>query len=334
MDLSTTYLGMPLRSPITVGACPLTSSVKGVKACAAAGAAAVTLPSLFEEQIRAEIASLDASLAAEAEMHSEVWEYVQAGISMQYGARDYLQLIQECKLAVTIPVIASLNCISDKWWQDFACEIEAAGADALELNIAIMPESMAVSSDQIEQRYVQIVHEARQAVSLPLVVKIGPYFTSLPEMILKLKHAGADGFVLFNRFYRPTIDLQTLRIKSDCPGSSGYDLSTALRALSLIAGHLPVNLAAAGGVADGDDVVRALLTGADVCQSVTCLLRHGIEHINRMTEQLRQWMTSKQIAGIGECRGLLSQARNSQGRLFNRTQYIQGLNKTATTWLS
>jgi len=324
-DLSTTYLGMELKNPVIVGASSLTMDSASVAKCANAGAGAVVLKSLFEEQIRMDSSGLDSSLAAGEQWHSEVFEYMEADIGMRYGTREYLEVVSACKESAGIPVIASINCVSAEWWQEFAAEVAAAGADALELNIAIMPENITVTSQEIEERYIQIVQTAREAVDIPIAVKLGPYATSIPQLVLKLRQAGANGCVLFNRFYRPTIDPDKLCVTTDSPYSSPTELSVSLRWISLLAGKIAIDFAAATGIHTGLDVARALLAGAGTAQIVSALYIHGLPQIGRVLDELTQWMDASGFDSIADFRAKLSQHNNPDSQLFGRCQYIKGL---------
>lgn len=327
MNTVTQYLGLDLRNPIVVGASPLTLDADSVRKCADAGAGAVVLKSLFEEQIRNENSSLSESLANEGTWHSEVFEYMEADIGMRYGTRDYLNIIRTAKEAADIPVIASINCISPQWWQDFARETEAAGADALELNIALMPGLFGDGPRAIEEKYERIVREAREAVSLPLAVKLPPYFTSIPHMALRLRQAGVEGLVLLNRLYRPTIDIENLTVVTadEDRYSTHPELSPVLRWIAHLAERVDVDLAATTGVHSGEDVIRVLLAGGKVAQTVTAPLSQGLEVLGRMTDTLGEWMERHKFESIADFRGRLCQERNPDNELFGRVQYIKGL---------
>jgi dihydroorotate dehydrogenase (fumarate) len=325
MILNTAYMGLSLKNPFIVGSSPLTCSVKNVALCASAGAGAVVLKSLFEEQIRNETAGLEGDLSGEAAWHSEVFEYMEASIGMRYGTRDYLRIIRECKTSVDIPVIASVNCISDKWWRDFAGEVEAAGADALELNIAIMPDGVSDDSTAIEDRYASIVRQARKTVKIPVAVKIGPFFSCLPQMVRRLGSEGANAIVLFNRFYRPVIDIETLKFTVPDRWSSPGEMSETARWISLLSGNGPVEFSAATGIHSGDDAVRALLAGAQTVQTVTALMKNGLPHLGVMQERLCEWMAARGFSSLDDFRGLMSQKCNPECEFFGRLQYIRGL---------
>lgn len=325
VDLTTTYLGFELRNPVIVGACSLTLNGEAVRKCVDAGAAAVVLKSLFEEQIGGETAALGGALESQLQWHAEAFEYMEADIGMRYGTRDYLQVIRDCKAAVDVPVIASINCVSDEWWQDFVQETTAAGADALELNIAVMPHDATQSAEEIEDTYVRIVKAARKAVDVPIAVKLGPHFTNLPQLVTRLQSAGASAFALFNRFYRPTIDIDNLRVVAGDRYSSPAELTLPLRWISLLSGRTAAEFAATTGAHSGADVVRLLLAGADCVQVVSVLYEHGLGALGQILDELAQWMEQKGMASIADFKGRLSQAQNPDNELFGRLQYIKGL---------
>ncbi len=325
MSLSTSFMGLRLKNPLIVGASPLTCNANGARKCADAGAAAIVLKSLFEEQIRESTAGLSSSLVQQAGMHGEVYEYLEAHVGMRYGTRDYLAALRQCKEAVDIPVIASINCLSDEWWQDFAQEVEAAGANALELNISLVPTTLNAKGTDIENQYANIVAAARAAVSIPISVKLGPNFTSLPEILVRLERNGANGFVLFNRFYRPTIDIDKLQPAIGHRFSADTELSETLRWLSLTADRLSADFAAATGIHDGADMARAILAGAKATQVVTALFKNGVGFARQMLDELGEWMDRKQFNDIEDFRGLLGQRHNPEGESFTRFQYMEAL---------
>ena len=325
MNLATTYMGLKLASPLIVGAGPLTRTPDQVKACADAGAGAVVLNSLFEEEIAAETQPLEGLLAEQSQMHAEAYELMQAQIGLRYGTRDYLRNLEACKKAVGIPVIASINCVSERWWNDFAGEVAAAGADALELNLAVMPETLTRKGVEIEDHCVRMVAAARAAVTIPLAVKIGPYFSALPELTLRLQQAGADGFVLFNRFYRPTIDIVTRQVKADKPWSTSDEQSLALRWIATLAGRINADFSSATGIHSGDDAVRLLLAGAQTVQCVTTLLRNKVTYLRQMQADIAAWMTQNNYEPIDAFRGQLSLARNPDSPVYSRIQYMKVL---------
>lgn len=324
-DLGTTYLGLPLRNPLIAGASPLTSSVSGVCRCADAGAGAVVLQSLFEEQLSQEAAALTAALAEEGQWHSEVYDYLAADIGLRTAPAEYLELIRQAKAKAGVPIIASINCVRTEWWREFAAEVEAAGADALELNAAVLPTWFNLNGPGVEARYVDIVMAARAAVRIPIAVKLPETCSSLPDLLRRLTLAGANGFVLFNRFYMPTIDIEKLAIVSGNRFSSPDELSPTLRWIALLAGQIRASFAASRGVHSGADLARCLLAGADAVQSVSAVLKQKPAHIGTMLADLSQWMDRHGFQRLDDCRGLLSQARNPDHDLFGRFQYMKWL---------
>jgi dihydroorotate dehydrogenase (fumarate) len=324
-SLHTTYLGLSLDNPLIVGASPLTRNAKAVRACADAGAGAVVLKSLFEEQIRHDSSNLNDSLQSEESWHSEVFAYMEANIGMRYGTREYLQTIRECKEAVDIPVIASINCVSAKRWQDFASEVASAGADALELNVAILPTTLDTPSTAIEDQYVNIVASARKAVKIPIGVKIGPNCSSLPSLCLRLRKAGANGFILFNRFYRSTIDLDSMQLVGTNRYSTPPEADIPLQWICLLADRIGADLAAGTGIHTSKEVIRMLLGGANAVQVVSTLFKNGLGHLTTLQQELAEWMERKGFASIEEFRGRMSQAANPNSLLFGRSQYIKAL---------
>jgi dihydroorotate dehydrogenase (fumarate) len=321
-DLSTTYMGLRLRNPIVVASCSLTKTSEGVSRCAEAGAGAVVLKSLFEEQIEAEIEGVERDLGVP--WHAEVYEYLEK-MGRRHGPRDYLKVIQEVKAAVSIPVIASLNCVSPKQWVDYASRIEGAGADALELNISIMPSDPRRRSEEIERTYVDVVERVGTLVAIPIAVKLGPYFTSLAQLAGELAARGASALVLFNRFYRFDIDIEKLELAPGQRLSTPDEISLPLRWIALLAGEVKCDLAASTGVHDGAGVAKQLLAGAAVVQICSTLYRNGLEHIGRILEELSEWMGRHHFGSIDDARGKLSQMRSDNPESYERLQYIKAL---------
>jgi dihydroorotate dehydrogenase (fumarate) len=324
-NLTTTYLGLKLRSPIIVGASALNRTVAGVCSCAEGGAGAVVLPSLFEEQLRQESEALNEALVAEGQSHSEAYPYAAAEIGLRMAPGAYLELIREARQQAGIPVIASLNCVRTEWWGEFAAEAEAAGADALELNAAILPTWFNLTGPEVEARYVDIVRTARAAVQIPLAVKLPETCSSLPDLLQRLRRAGADGFVLFNRFYMPTIDPEKLAVVFGSRFSTPEELSPTLRWVSLLSGVVDASFAASRGVHSGADVARCILAGADAVQTVSAILLHKPAHIRTMLGDLERWMDRHGFAQLSDVRGRLSQARNPDAERFSRFQYMKWL---------
>ena len=343
-DLSTTYMGLALENPILVASSNLTGSVEGVRRCAESGAGAVVLKSLFEEQIIAEINTL--SQYTEYSGAAEAHDYLQ-GYGIELGPKDYLQLISEAKKAVPIPLIASLNCISDTRWADYAIKLENAGADAIELNVGIMPTQVKQAGPAIIDQYLRILYEVKRRVRIPVAMKVGPYFTNFANFVDRLSHdraeapaysvgwfgknqqvgnltwKGVDGLVLFNRYYRFDIDIETMELTHGNPFSSSSESHETLRWLSLLAGKAGCDLAGTTGVHTGEDVVKAILAGAKVVQVCSTLYLNGLGQIGRMKEVLACWMDEHGYAKLCDMRGKLCQKLSQQPEYHERLQYIK-----------
>ena len=319
-DLATTYMGLTLSAPIIAGSAGFHRNVDGVRRSADAGAGAVVLKSLFEEQLRLEADALEAQIPLFG--HTEALEYV-GKLGMRLGPRDYLRLIEDAKGAVSVPVIASLNCVSADWWSDYAVQIQNAGADAIELNIAVMPVDPAQTSEVIERRYLDIVAALRGKLTIPFAVKIGPYFTSLARLAVALDRAGVAALVLFNRFYHFDIDVEACALRPGYKLSGPQELHLPLRWIALLAGRTACDLAASTGVHEGADVIKQLLAGANAVQVCSALYLKQPAAIGAMRDALGAWMTAHGFETIDAFRGMLSQARSDQPEAYERLQYIK-----------
>jgi dihydroorotate dehydrogenase (fumarate) len=321
-DLSTQYMGLPLRNPLIVASCSLVNNLEGVLRCAQAGAGAIVLKSLFEEQMRAEAKDIEQDIWLPG--HPEAFEYV-SKMGMVLGPREYLQLIKGAKQAVDVPIIASLNCISPKWWADYARQIEAAGADALELNISVTPSDPERGSEDIESIYFRILEEVKARVDIPIAVKIGPHFASMARVATELCRRGTSALVFFNRFYQLDIDIDKLALAPGYKFSSPQEMSQPLRWIALLSGRLTCDLAASTGVHDGTGVIKQLLAGATVVQLCSTLYLNGIEQIGRILQELEAWMKKHNFESIDQIRGMLSQMQSDNPELYERLQYIKFL---------
>jgi dihydroorotate dehydrogenase (fumarate) len=319
-DLSTTYMGLNLRNPLIVASCDLTNSADGVKRCSDAGAGAVVLKSLFEEQITAE------KRTAEKDMwlygHSEAFEYVDK-MGMAMGPREYLKIVREARAGSDIPVIASLNCISPRWWVDYARQIAAAGADALEINIAVMPSDSKRTGQEVENVYLDIVGALAGEIDIPFAVKIGAHFSSIAWMAEQLARRGVAALVLFNRFYQLDVDTEKMELSPGLKLSSPDEISLPLRWIGLLAGRIKCDLAATTGAHDAEGMIKQLLVGATAVQVCTGLYLNGIEHIGRILTGLEAWMEAHGFGAIDDFRGRLSQEESLHPELFERLQYIK-----------
>jgi dihydroorotate dehydrogenase (fumarate) len=320
VDLSTDYMGLELRNPIVVASCGLTKDADGVRRCAEAGAGAVVLKSLFEEQIVGEMQNQRQydSVA----WHPEALDYVEKmGISL--GPREYLEVLRKVKGEVSIPVIASLNCISSEVWTGYAKSLADEGADALELNLAFLPSDPRRTAEEIENMYFDALADVRSNVDLPIAVKIGPYFNSVSRMALELSRRGVSALVLFNRFYQVDIDIDKIALSSGITLSSPGEMHLPLRWISLLSGRIECDLAASTGIHDADGVVKMLLAGAKVTQICSTLYKNGTERIGEILEGLSEWMEAHGFESVGSLRGALSSMKSETPELYERIQYIK-----------
>jgi dihydroorotate dehydrogenase (fumarate) len=325
MDLTTTYLGMTLRSPLVPSASPLSEEIGNIKRMEDNGAAAVVLHSLFEEQLRLEKEALDFHLTYGTESFAEALTYFPQLQQFHVGPEEYLNHIRQAKAAVDIPVIASLNGASIGGWVNYAQEIEQAGADALELNIYFIPTDMDQSGEEIEQTYLTIVRAVKTAVEIPVAVKLSPFFSNLANVAKRLDELEVDGLVLFNRFYQPDIDLVELTVRPNVLLSTPQAMRLPLRWVAILYGRLEADLAATGGIHQAEDVIKMLMVGANVTMLASALLRHGIEHLPVVERELREWMETYEYESVRQMRGSMSQKSVANPGAFERAQYIRAL---------
>lgn len=324
--LDTNYLGLALRSPLVVGACaPLTEDLAHLRHMEDAGAAAIVLHSLFEEQLQEERNALHYHLEQGTESYAEALTYAPPHSLFHVSANAYLNHIQQAKALVDIPIIASLNGSTPGGWTDYAKDIEAAGADALELNIYAVPTDPHQTAAQIEQAYVDIAQAVTSSIDIPVAVKLSPHFTNLAHLAHRLSLAGVDGLALFNRFYQPDIDLETLEISSHVVLSTPKDLSLPLRWIAMLYGTLPVDFAATGGIHHAEDAIKVLMAGASVTMVVSALLRHGIDHLRIIEQGLRGWLQDHEYDSIQQLQGSMSQINCPNPSAFERAQYIKSI---------
>jgi dihydroorotate dehydrogenase (fumarate) len=318
VDLHSRYLGLDLRTPLVASASPLTGSLDGLRQLEAAGASAVVLPSLFEEQLTLEARAVGRLIERGANSLS-------AALTLDdynAGPFGYLALVEKTKATLQIPVIASLNGVSAGPWVEHAILLEEAGADALELNVYYVSSSPGLAGSEVEWRYLDLVRAVRQTIGIPLAVKLSPYFSSLANMTGELVQAGADALVLFNRFYQPDLDLETLEVAPRLVLSTSDELRLPLRWIAILAGRLPVSLAASTGVHTAEDAVKALLAGADVAMMTSALLRNGPEHLAAVETGLREWLDEHGYQSVGQVRGQRSQRSIREAAEWERANYI------------
>ncbi len=321
-DLSTTCMALSLRNPIVVASCGLTRTAEGVRRCAEAGAGAVVLKSLFEEQIDAEIEGIERAMGAP--WHAEAFEYMER-MGKQLGPRAYLETLEAAKRDVSIPVIASLNCTSPRQWVDYASRLASAGADALELNIALMPSDVRRTARDVEDIYLEIVEAVKARVAIPVAVKLGPYFTSLARVADDLAARGVSALVLFNRFYQFDIDPVRLQLASGQRLSTSDEISLPLRWIALLSGKVRCDLIASTGIHDGPAAVKQLLAGASAVQVCSTLYRNGLEQIGRMADEIQAWMREHGFDSVDQFRGRLAQMRSENPESYERLQYVKAL---------
>jgi len=324
LDLSTRYMGLELKNPLVIASCGLTTTLQGVENCARAGAGAIVLKSLFEEQINVDVAAL--TKASADVMNAEGLEYLE-GYGHACGPRDYLTLVREAKQAVDIPVIASVNCVSGERWADYAAQLARAGADALEVNIGFLPNDAALTGQQVEDRYAEILQAVKARVEIPVALKIGAQFSSFSNLAHRLGSGpgAADALVLFNRFYRLDIDVKNLKVSAGNPYSTREEIHSSLRWILLLAGKIDAELAATTGIHNGDDVIKQLLAGATVTQLCSTIYRNGFSQIQAMLQQLVDWMVSQNFNSLADFRGRLCQTQSEDPDSYERLQYIKGL---------
>jgi len=325
IDLSTKYLGMKLRSPLVASASPLSREVEGIQRLEEAGASAVVLYSLFEEQLRQEAMDLEYHLSAGTESFAESLTYFPQASEFHTGPEGYLQHIRKAKEAVSIPIIASLNGSTLGGWTKFAGEIERAGADAIECNVYYIATDSALTGEDIEKTYLDILRAVKATVTIPVAVKLSPFFSNLSNMACRLDDAGAYALVLFNRFYQPDIDLENLEIRPNVLLSTPQALRLPLTWIGILHGRLKAGLAATGGVHNAEDVIKLLMVGANVTMMCSALMRHGINHLRHVEREVRSWMEEHEYESVSQMQGSMSQLRCSDPGAFERAQYTRAV---------
>jgi dihydroorotate dehydrogenase (fumarate) len=329
IDLRTRYLGLTLASPLVASSSPLCESVQNIRAMEDAGAAAVVLHSLFEEQLDVESLHLDRYLSHGAESYAEALGYFPDLQGYNLGPDGYLEHIRRAKAAVGIPIIGSLNGVSRGGWTEFARQIEQAGADALELNVFYVPTDPAQTGAEVETMYVDLVREVRAAVTIPVAVKLGHSFTALASVAARLDGAGADGLVLFNRFYLPDFDLERLEVTPRLTLSSPHEVLVRLHWVAILYGHVKADLAVTGGVHGSAQVLKAMMAGARVAMLTSALLQHGIAYLAHVRADLVEWMEEHEYSSIAEMQGSMSYRSVAEPAAFERANYMKVLSSYA-----
>ncbi|EAM51287.1 dihydroorotate dehydrogenase-like protein [Crocosphaera watsonii WH 8501] len=335
MDLTTTYLGMTLKSPLVVGSCaPLTEDIDNIKRMEDAGAAAVVLHSFFEEQLRREQLELHHHLTYGTESFAEALSYFPEPEIFHIGSEEYLEHIRISKEELDIPVIASLNGSTLGGWLDYSQQIEQAGADALELNIYYVPTDLDIPGGEIEQNYLDILKAVKSEINIPVAIKLSPYFSNIANMTKRLGEAGADGLVLFNRFYQPDIDLNNLEVYPNVLLSTPQSLRLPMRWIAILYGKIEADLASTSGIHHASDVIKMVMAGAKITQVVSALLRHGIHYLATLEEAIQKWMEENEYESIQQMQGSLSQLNCPDPTAFERSQYMKALQTYAPIWRS
>lgn len=325
-DLTTTYLGLQLRNPLVASASPLSKKVDTVRHLEDAGAAAVVMYSLFEEQITHESQELDHYLERGTHSYAESLSYFPDLGSYNLGSEPYLEHLHRVKRAVDIPVIGSLNGISSGGWVQYAQRIEQAGADALELNIYYLPTDPNLSGGELEEEYVKLVRDVRATVKIPIALKLSPFFTSLPHIARRFVEAGANGLVLFNRFYQPDFDLEELEVIPNLELSTSHELRLPLRWIALLYGRIETDFALTSGVHTAQDVLKAVMAGASVAMTTSALLEYGIGRLTHILTDLQAWMEEHEYESVTSMKGSMSQRAVAEPAAFERANYMKVLN--------
>jgi len=325
MNLTTRYMGLTLRTPLVPSASPLSEEIDQIKRMEEAGAAAVVMHSLFEEQLRLERYELHHHLTYGTESFAESLTYFPEPAQFHIGPEEYLTHIEQAKASVDIPIIASLNGSTVGGWTDYARQIEQAGADALELNIYYVPTDMELTGEAVEQTYLDILKAVKAVVTIPVAVKLSPYFSNMAHMVKRLDSAGANALVLFNRFYQPDINLETLEVEPNVLLSTPQAMRLPLRWIAILYGRIQADMAATSGIHKATDALKMLMAGAQVTMLCSVLLRHGIAQIRVIEEEMRAWMEEHEYSSVQQLQGSMSQKNCPDPSAFERSQYTRAL---------
>ncbi len=326
LDLTTTYLGLHLKNPLVASASPLSRKIDSARRLEDAGAAAIVMYSLFEEQITHDSHELNHYLERGTHAFAESLSYFPDLEHYNLGPEPYLEHLHSLKQAVDIPVIGSLNGISSGGWLDYAHKIEQAGADALELNIYYLPTDVDLDASELEESYVQLVRDVRSRITLPIALKLSPFFTSLPHIAKRFVEAGANGLVLFNRFYQPDFDLEELEVIPNLELSTPHELRLPLRWIAILYGRIAADFALTSGVHTAQDVLKAMMAGANVAMMTSTLLQNGTGRLMHILNDLQEWMETHEYESIAQMRGSMSQRAVADPAAYERANYMKALN--------
>jgi dihydroorotate dehydrogenase (fumarate) len=325
VDLKTTYLGLKLKNPLVASPSPLSEKVENVKRLEEAGVSAVVMYSLFEEQIIHESMELDHYLSQGTESFAEALSYLPDTGKYSLAPEKYLEQVRKVKQAVSIPVIGSLNGVSTGGWIKYARKIEEAGADALELNIYFLPNNPGLTASELEDSYVTLVRDVRVQIKIPLAVKLSPYFTALPNLAKRLVEAGANGLVLFNRFYQPDFDLEQLEVVPNLVLSNSAELRLPLRWIAMLYGRVQADFALTSGVHTAQDALKAVMAGASVAMTTSALLKNGIAKADEIVKGMESWMVEHEYESVQQMKGSMSQKAVAEPAAFERANYMKVL---------
>ncbi len=325
VDLTTSYMGLSLKNPLVASASPLSKQVSTARQLEDAGVSCIVMYSLFEEQIIQESLKLDRDLSRGAEAFYEATTFLPDYGTYSIGPETYLEHLSKIKQAVDIPVIGSLNGVSDGGWVEYAKKIESAGADALELNLYTLPTNPDVTSAELEDSYIELVRDVRSQINIPLAVKLSPFYTSLPNFARRLTGAGANGLVLFNRFYQPDYDLEELEVVPNLVLSNSHELRLPLRWIAILYGRIGVDFALTSGVHSAEDVIKSLMAGAKVAMSASALLKKGVGRASEILADLAVWMEEHEYTSVSQMIGSMSQQSVADPAAFERANYMMVL---------
>lgn len=331
IDLSTKYLGLTLKNPLVASSSPLTKDVDNVRKIEDAGASAIVMHSLFEEQLDLESSELDRHLASAENVGPEAMGMYPEMGDYNLGPDGYLEAIVKAKAAVQIPIVGSLNGVSTGGWTRYARLIQDAGADALELNIYYLPTNLNQTSEVVERQYCDLVREIRSNVGIPIAVKVSPFFSAMANMALKLDQAGANALVMFNRFYQPDIDLENLEVVPSLQLSRANELRLRLHWVALLYGKIKSDMAITGGVHTAEDVIKSMMVGARVSMMTSALLQNGIDYMRFVLSEVREWMEKHEYESIKQMQGSMSQQAVPHPSKYERTNYVKVLSSYAVT---
>jgi dihydroorotate dehydrogenase (fumarate) len=329
MDLSTKYLGITLKNPLVASASPLTKELANFRRLEDAGASAIVMHSLFEEQLDIESSELDRHLSSGETVSAEALGMFPEAQSYNLGPEAYLESIVRAKAAVQVPIIGSLNGTSTGGWLRYAKLIQDAGADALELNIYYLPTDLTQTAEVVEKQYCDLVHEVKKTVGIPVAVKIGPFFSAMANMALKLDQAGADALVMFNRFYQPDYDLNELEVVPSLQLSRSNELRLRLHWVAILYGKIRSDMAITGGIHTAEDVIKSMMAGARVAMTTSAILQNGVDYLRFVLTEIREWMEKHEYESIRQMQGSMSQRAVPHPKTYERTNYVKVLSSYA-----